>query len=176
MIHIPFPRLSVYSSILSKYDFTDKHTNFEKFVLTSCVPKFSCVILGTLKTSLNEILFNEFLTFKKLHFTSIKNNNKYKLNYFKITIRKKYLFLCVELLLNSSFVYTKLKILDNKKSYSLCNFKFPVISSINPFFSFSYIVENCNMLSYYLNLYFGKKISPILLQNCLFLPINYVGE
>lgn len=166
-------RLYLHHIILSRYDFTDKYINFIQFNLNLRNIKINCTIYDLTQNSLNELFFKELLTYRKFHIKKPIQTSKLKTVQFLTSIKKMYIYIFLELLLNSVFLFTKIVFLRSKDS-SFYVFKFPIVF-INNFF-YTYLGLETKVNTTFLTFTLDSQILANfqLIKTCLFLPI--IGE
>ncbi len=149
-------RLYLYHKTISKYDFIEKYINFLQSNTILRHFKINCNIYQEFHNNLNELFHKELLTYKKVHL-KIKNTSHFKQGFTQVvvSIRKKYLFFYLELLLNSVFLTKKPTFLFHKKIVT-CVFKSRLDSSSSFFRTHLIFASKVNRIS--LNFKFSYQL------------------
>lgn len=167
------PRLYVHHSILSRYDSVDKHKIFYKVNNKLQNININCFFYKATEHKLNQLVYQEFLVYKKLYF----QNFKYDLNYSSTSSRKKCLFLSFELMLNSIFTVKKLNLLTDENNFTH-TFNFFMSATNNLFFThLNNLLTKTNVISSNFTFILKSKTSLQIFKNYLFFPkTSFLGE
>lgn len=141
------PRLQVYYGLIGRYDFIEKHDLFDLETKNLESLNILWTTNRSTKNNLNLLLLKEFLTCQNFSFQNLTNKKKNNLNYFVITLRNLYLFLYLETLLITYFLFSNIKYSINPK----------VLFNIHVFIQISYY-----------NIFFNNFSSKFNIQRTIF--------
>ena len=169
---IPISKLHLYTSTLGKYDLIDKYKNMFFSSINLKNFKFYNLFCKPIKTSLSTIVLKEFLTHKKVYAKKLNNQNFY---HFIISIRKKYLFMYTEALMNFVFSLT-IKNYSFTKTFSIIDIKISTLTSSHPFFTHLSLDSELSKITWKLILTPTSGVCINTIKNYLFFPSWSKGE
>jgi len=127
------PRLKIYHETLGKFDLLNKYNNVKSTFCKNTNIKVSLHFNEWVKTDLKKLIFKEF--YLQQRFKYKKSLKKSENSFFVFTLRKKLIFLYLEMLLNSYFLNTNVKYKINP-NISKTNSVLLTLSCQNKFFNF----------------------------------------